>query len=192
MRRPTASISLSDGGRIRLELLPDLAPYAVASFLWLARRGVFDQTPVERIVPGRVVDVSYHAFRNPEACYFIPNDAKSGLYHRAEFGTVGLGGYGEPDIAGGEFFFPLADCPDITGIYPIFGLVTEGLAELRRLEQLETVPVTYPGLPDVQINTPVDPVYLDRVTVQTYGKDYGPPTRLAGKEKPYFWPALLS
>ena len=190
MKNPTAAIRLSTGGTIRLELYPEIAPHAVTSFLYLAQRRVFDGFPIERIVPGWVVDVTYHAFQKPEACYFIPNDTKSGRYLDAVFGTVGLGGYGAPDIAGGEFFFPLADCPAITGKYPIFGKVVGGLDELRRLEQAETVPVSYPGMPDVKINTPVVPVYLEEVTVETFGVEYGEPERLHGVEKPHFWPAI--
>ena len=61
---------------------------------------------------------------------------------------------------------------------------------LRRLEQAETVPVSYPGMPDVKINTPVVPVYLEEVTVETFGVEYGEPERLHGVEKPHFWPAI--
>lgn len=190
MQNPIVTISLSTGAELELELYPEIAPHAVASFIYLANRHVFDHYPIERIVPGWVVDVSYHAFRNPEACYFIPNDTKSGRYLDAVFGTVGLGGYGAPDIAGGEFFFPLGDCPAITGKYPIFGKVLRGLEELRRLEQAETYPVSYPGMPEVKINTPVVPVLIETVTAETFGADYGEPVRLSGKEKPHFWPAL--
>ena len=190
MRNPTVTIALSTGVSIQLELYPDIAPHAVTSFLYLAGRGVYDHVPIERIVPGWVLDVSYHAFHNPEACYFIPNDVSSGQFLEAAFGTVGLGGYGAPDISGGEFFFPLADCPAITGKYPIFGKVVQGLEELRRLEQVETYPVSYPGLPDVKINTPVEPVFLESVSAETFGVDYGEPVRLKGIAKPYFWPTV--
>lgn len=190
MQHPIATIHLSSGAVIALELYPEIAPNAVTSFVSLARKGVFDHYPIERIVPGWVVDVSYHAFQNPEACYFIPNDVKSGRFLEAVFGTVGMGGYGPPDIAGGEFFFPLADCPEITGKYPIFGKVIKGQEELRRLEGVETRPVDYPGMPDVKINTPVTPVILERVTVETFGVEYGEPNRLRGKEKPFFWPDI--
>ena len=195
MRHPTAAITLSNGGAISLELYPEIAPHAVTSFLSLARRGIFDHYPIERIVPGWVVDVSYHAFGRPEACYFIPNDVRSGRYLEASFGTVGMSGYGDgplPDISGGEFFFPLADCPAITGKYPIFGRVTRGLEELRRLERLETVPAAYPGLPEVKINTPVDPVRIERVETETFGRDHGQPVRLGRREKPHFWPGLYT
>lgn len=194
MRNPLATLTLSDGGVIQMELDPQAAPHAVRSFIDLAQKGVYDNQRIERIVPGWVLDMSYHAFHNPQACYFIPNDVKSGQYLEAVFGTVGMGGYGDgiPEISGGEFFFPLADCPAITGKYPIFGKVIEGLQELRRLEQLETVPVTYPGYPQVKINTPVEPVAIVKVSVETFGVEYGEPVRVEGTKKPYFWPALQS
>ena len=189
MKNPIAVITLSSGAQIELELLPEIAPNAVTSFVYLAREGVFDGHAIERVVPGWVLDMSYHAFHDPRACYFIPNDVLSGRFLEAVFGTVGMGGYGPPDIAGGEFFFPLADCPAITGKYPIFGKVTRGLEELRRLERVETRPVSYPGLPDVKINTPVEPICILTVSVDTFGVDYGEPVRLEGVEKPHFWPA---
>lgn len=190
MQNPIATIRMASGALIRIELYPEIAPNAVASFISLARKGVFNRYPIERIVPGWVLDVSYHAFHDPEACYFIPNDVKSGNYMEAVFGTVGLGGYGAPDIAGGEFFFPLADCPAITGKYPIFGKVIEGLEELRRLEAVETYPVPFPGEPTVKINTPASPEFILEVTVDSFGQEYGEPTRLSREEKPLFWPAL--
>ena len=190
MSNPIASMRLSSGAAIRIELYPDIAPNAVKSFIYLAKKGVFDHYPIERIVPGWVLDMSYHAFHDPEACYFIPNDVKSGKYMDAVFGTVGLGGYGDPDIAGGEFFFPLDNCPTITGTYPIFGKVIDGLDELRRLESVETYPVPFPGLPDVKINTPVRPEFIEEVTVETFGVEYGEPEKLSGIEKPLFWPVL--
>ena len=188
MRNPIATMVLASGGVVRMELYPEIAPHAVASFVDLARKGVFDHYPIERIVLGWVLDMSYHAFHKAEACYFIPNDVKSGKYMEAVFGTVGLGGYGEPDIAGGEFFFPLADCPAITGKYPIFGKVIEGLEELRRLEAVETYPVPFPGEPTVKINTPASPEFIERVTVETFGEELPEPTRIPRGEKPLFWP----
>ena len=189
-QNPIATITLSSGDTIQIELYPEIAPNAVASFISLARKGVFNSYPIERIVPGWVLDMSYHAFHNSEACYFIQNDVESGQYLDAVFGTVGLGGYGKPDISGGEFFFPLADCPAITGTYPIFGKVIDGLGVLRRLEQVETYPVPFPGEPTVKINTPVYPEFIQCVSVETFGAEYGEPQRLSGIEKPIFWPTI--
>ncbi len=190
-KNPIAAIEMMNGAKIVAELYPDIAPNAVTSFIYLAKKGVYDCYAIERVVPGWVLDASYRAFSNPEACYFIPNDVKSGKCMEAVFGTVGLGGYGPPDIAGGEFFFPLADCPRITGTYPIFGKVIEGLDEIRRMEALETYPVPYPEDPEgVKINTPVYQQYIKTVTVETFGVDYGEPVKLYGIPKPLNWPLV--
>ena len=161
-KNPVATITFSNGSVIQIELYPDIAPNAVTSFIYLAKQGVYDHYPIERIVPGWVL---------------VP-------------GTIGLGGYGAPEIAGGEFFFPLADCPAITGVYPIFGKIVNGMEEIRRLEQLETYPVPYPGEPNVKINTPVYPVFIEQIQIETFGVSYGEPTRLTGIAKPLFWPCV--
>ena len=181
-KNPVATITFSNSSVIQIELYPDIAPNAVTSFIYLAKQGVYDHYPIERIVPGWVLDMSYHAFHNPKACYFIPNDVKSGKYLEAVPGTIGLGGYGAPEIAGGEFFFPLADCPAITGVYPIFGKIVNGMEEIRRLP--------YPGEPNVKINTPVYPVFIEQIQIETFGVSYGEPTRLTGIVKPLFWPCV--
>lgn len=189
-QNPIATIIFSNDGKVQIELYPDIAPNAVTSFIYLAKQGVYDHYPIERIVPGWVLDMSYHAFHNPKACYFIPNDVKSEKYLEATPGTIGLGGYGAPEIAGGEFFFPLAECPSLTGVYPIFGKIIEGMEQIRWMEQLETYPVPYPDAPDVKINTPVRPVFIEKVQIETFGRCYGEPTRLEGIEKPLFWPCI--
>ena len=165
-KNPVATITFSNGSVIQIELYPDIAPNAVTSFIYLAKQGVYDHYPIERIVPGWVLDMSYHAFHNPKACYFIPNDVKSGKYLEAVPGTIGLGGY------------------------PIFGKIVNGMEEIRRLEQLETYPVPYPGEPNVKINTPVYPVFIEQIQIETFGVSYGEPTRLTGIAKPLFWPCV--
>ena len=38
-------------------------------------------------------------------------------------------------------------------VNPIFGKITDGMEQIRWMEQLETYPVPYPDAPDVKINT---------------------------------------
>lgn len=45
-------------------------------------------------------------------------------------------------------------------------------------------------LPDVKINTPIFPVFIEQVQIETFGVCYGEPTRLSGIEKPLFWPCI--
>ena len=51
------------------------------------------------------------------------------------------------------------------------------LEELRRLEAAETYPVPFPGEPTVKINTPVRPIFLEQVTVETFGEEYPEPEK---------------
>ena len=132
---PTATLHMANGSKIVIELLPEAAPNTVNSFIYAASRGFMDHHAIQRIVPGNWVDVTYQAFGHKECQYLIPNEFE--LHPEIEPldshpGCVCMGGYGEDGLASCEFFFPLRDCPDHKGIYPVFGKVIEGMDELLR------------------------------------------------------------
>lgn len=135
---PIATLHMANGRNIVIELLPESAPNTVNSFIYTASRGYLDHHAIERIVPGNWVDVSCTAFGKRECRYLIPNEFELNpdvVPLDSHPGAVCMGGYGEAGLAGCEFFFPLRDCPDHKGIYPVFGRVLEGLDELYRLER---------------------------------------------------------
>ena len=87
-----------------------------------------------------------------------------------------MGGYPQ-GIAGGEFFFPLDYFEKLDGHYPAFGVILEGMEEVRRWTGVPLRPV--PGAPEgVEINEPVTPIYIDRVRVETFGSAFPPPVKL--------------
>ena len=57
-------------------------------------------------------------------------------------------------------------------------------------KRFDTYPVPYPGEPNVKINTPVYPVFIEQIQIETFGVSYGEPTRLTGIAKPLFWPCV--
>lgn len=187
---PIATIYMENGAVIVLELLPKAAPNAVNSFIYAANNKVFDNHKIERIVPGSWIDMSYRAFGNEKARYLIPNEFS--LHPEVEPldvkpGCVCMGGYGELGLAGCEFFFPLRDCPEHKGVYPVFGYVREGMEELYRLEKVETVPVTnYPNK-DIVVNEPVEPQCVKKVLVELFGQEYPDPVRVEHAELPDCW-----
>ena len=189
-RNPKVTLHMANGARIVMELLPEAAPNTVNSFLYAALGGYMDHHAIERIVPGNWIDVSYTAF-GQEACrYLIPNEFEL----RPEIeplpshpGCVCMGGYGEAGLAGCEFFFPLRDCPEHKGIYPVFGRVLEGMEELRRLERVETVPVTDFPIEGVEVNRPVEPQVIERVEAELYGGTYPEPVRVENPKLPPCW-----
>lgn len=187
---PIATLYMANGSRIVLELLPEAAPNTVNSFLYAASLGCMDNHAIERIVPGNWVDVSYTGFGRKESRYLIPGEF---TLHPdlvpldSHPGTVCMGGYGEAGLAGCEFFFPLRDCPEHKGVYPVFGKVLEGMDEIWRLEKVPTVPVTDFPIEGVEVNRPVEPQVIDHVELALFGKQYPEPVRVKDPKIPPCW-----
>lgn len=186
---PVATLFMANGKKIVLELLPKAAPNTVNSFIYAAAGGYMDHHAIERIVPGNWVDISYTVFGRKECQYLIPNEFS--LHPElvpldSHPGMVAMGGYGEEGIASCEFFFPLRDCPEHKGIYPVFAKVLEGMEEIYRLEKVETVPVDFP-VPGVEVNRPVTPEVIERVGLELFGQEYPEPIRVQSTYKPPCW-----
>lgn len=181
---------MANGAKIVIELLPEYAPNTVNSFIYAAKKGCMDHHGIERIVPGNWIDVSYTAFGKPECRYLIPNEFQlnpeiSPLDSHP--GCVCMGGYGEAGLAGCEFFFPLRDCPEHKGVYPVFGKVLEGMEELYRLEKVPTDPVTDFPIEGVEVNKPREPQIMEKVEVELFGKTYPEPVRVENPKLPECW-----
>lgn len=189
-KHPIATMYMANGSKIVLELLPESAPNTVNSFIWAASRGYMNQHAIQRIVPENWIDVTYSAFHHEECMYLIPNEFE--LHPEitpldSHPGCVCMGGYGEAGLAGCEPFFPLRDCPDHKGIYPVFGNVLEGMEEIYRLETVPTKPVDNFPIPGIVVNTPVEPQIIERVELELFGETYPDPIRMEQQELPPNW-----
>lgn len=187
---PRATLYLENGKKIVIELLPEAAPNTVNSFIHIAKQGYMDHHAIERIVPGNWIDVSYSAFGKKECQYLIPNEFT--LHPEitpldSHPGAVCMGGYGEAGLASCEFFFPLRDCPDHKGIYPVFGKVLEGMEELYRLEKVDTRPVDFP-IEGVEVNEPLIPEVIEWVELELFGVEYPEPIKVEHPQLPVCWP----
>lgn len=186
---PLAVMEMENGSRVVIELLPDAAPNTVASFVWAASRGYLDHHVIERIVPGSWVDMSYTAFGHRECRFLIPYESK--LHPEIEPldshpGCVCMGGYGEAGLASCEFFFPLRDCPEHKGIYPVFGKVAEGMEEIERIGK---VPVRRmkPLAPGVELYVPEEPQIVRSITLDLKGWKFPDPVRMKEQKLPKTW-----
>lgn len=187
---PIAAIYMENGKKIVIELLPEAAPNTVNSFIHIASAGLMDHHAIQRIVPGNWVDISYSGFGKKEAQYLIPNEFLLNpelVPLDSHPGCVCMGGYGENGLAGGEFFFPLRDCPEHKGIYPVFGKVLEGMDEIYRLEKVETVPVENFPIEGIEVNAPVEPQIIRRVELELHGKVYPEPVKMPVQNLPVMW-----
>ena len=188
-KNPIATIHMQNGSRIVIELLPAFAPNTVNSFLFAALGGYLDHHAIQRIVPGNWIDMSYNAFGHKECQFLIPNEFDlhpeiTPLPSRP--GCVCMGGYGEAGLASCEFFFPLRECPDHLGIYPVFGHVLEGMDEIFRLEKVPTRRVDFP-IEGVEVNEPLQPEMIEKVSVELFGESYPLPVRMEKQELPPCW-----
>ena len=182
MKNPIATIEMSSGNKIVIELFPENAPNTVNSFIWVARSGNYNNQEIIRVVPGFVVQSSYKNFDNPALHYLVEGEFTSNGFERGlgntGSGCVAMGGDGKSKASCCGFFFTLKYHERLDGNYPVFGKVIEGWDEVLRIEQVETVPVDI-GKPGIEVNKPVVPEIMVKVTVETFGVDYPDPILIA-------------
>jgi cyclophilin family peptidyl-prolyl cis-trans isomerase len=146
-------------GDIVLELVPEVAPRTVNSFVFLAEQGYFDGTAVHRIVPGFVIQAG-----DPTASgaggpgYVLPDELPPADFRYAP-GIVAMANAG-PNTSGSQFFLVIGE----TGLAPtfsVFGAIVHGADALM---SIAAVPL---GLsPRGELSRPLETIYIESVTVE--------------------------
>ena len=147
-------------GDLVIELLPEVAPATVNSFVFLAEQGYFDGTVSHRIAPGFVVqlgDPTGSGRGGPG--YRIPDELPGGDFEDTT-GIVAMAN-GGPDTGGSQFFVVFDDIsldPD----YTVFGVVSSGRDVLTRIASIPvgTNPNTF------EPSLPLQTLYIESVTIQ--------------------------
>lgn len=124
----------TDKGDIVLQLLPDKAPMAVNSFVFLAQQGWFNNVTFHRVLPGFVAqggDPSGSGFGGPG--YAFDNEVVADLKFDGP-GVVGMANAG-PGTNGSQFFITLAAAPNLDGQYTVFGKVVSGIEVVQSLTE---------------------------------------------------------
>ncbi len=186
---PKATIYMENGAKIVIELLPEYAPNTVNSFIHCVKNGCMDGKPIQRIVAGKWVDFTYTAWKSDVCKYLIPRESRLNPdlpVLDSHPGCVCMGGYGDMGNASCEPFFPLKDCPEHKGIYPVFGKVIEGMDEIYRLAELETVPVRT-AYDDYIVDTPKAPQIIKKAELELYGVEYPRPVKMPENRIPKTW-----
>ena len=118
-------------GIILLELKPNEAPGAVASFLTLINRKFYDNLYFHRVVPNFVAQGGDpRGDGNGSAPYNLRSEFGDLRY---EEGSVGLASAGK-DTESCQFFITYTSTPHLDGRYPIFAQVVGGLDVVHKLE----------------------------------------------------------
>jgi peptidyl-prolyl cis-trans isomerase B (cyclophilin B) len=152
----TASVETSCG-TFQIALDVARAPITTSSFAYLARQGVYDDTPFHRIVSGFVIqggDPSGSGSGGPG--YFVDEPPPRNLSYTRGVAAMAKAGAEPPGRSGSQFFVVTVPDAGLTPDYALLGRVTAGLDVVERIEQL--------GTPS---GTPRAPVVIRRVTVES-------------------------
>ncbi len=127
--RPYSVTFTTSVGRIRFVLLPEEAPLAVNSFIFLTNQGYYDGVAFHRIVPGVLAetgDATGTGTGNPGYTFEVEPPQRP--YER---GGIALANDGTPNSNGSRFFFILGDLAgsaEAPHEYTVFGHVRENHA----------------------------------------------------------------
>lgn len=158
MDKIIATIEMEDGGIIKLELYPDIAPQTVRNFVSLARKGFYDGLTFHRIIPGFMIqggDPNGNGSGGPGYCIkgeFTINGFENDLKHTR--GVISMARLNKPyDSAGSQFFIMHADAPHLDGAYAAFGMVIEGMDVVDRIASVDCNPINNHPYEDVVIKS---------------------------------------
>lgn len=137
MKNPIVTITMENGGVIKAELYPEVAPNTVNNFVDLVNRGFYDGLIFHRVIPGFMIQGGC-----PEGTgtggpgysikgEFTSNGFKNDLKHSK--GVLSMARAMHPDSAGSQFFIMVADAPYLDGQYASFGKVIEGMDEADKI-----------------------------------------------------------
>ena len=169
MSNPIVTIEMEDGGIIKAELYPDIAPQSVRNFVHLVQQGFYDGLIFHRVISGFMIQggdpdgngtggPGYHIYGE-----FRQNGFDNRLKHTR--GVLSMARAMMPNSAGSQFFLMHADAPHLDGGYAAFGKVTEGIEVVDRIASVRT------GRND----RPLEQKKKKKVTVETFGEDYPEP-----------------
>ena len=135
-------ITMEDGGVIKAELYPNIAPKTVENFLALVEDKFFDGLIFHRVIPGFMIQGGgYDANMNHKDAEsirgeFTSNGFKNDLKHTR--GVLSMARTSFPNSASSQFFIMHEDAPHLDGQYAAFGKVTEGMDVVDRIANVKT------------------------------------------------------
>ena len=160
MANPIVTIQMKDGGVMKAELYPEIAPETVKNFVDLASKGFYNGLIFHRVIPGFMIQGG-----DPEGTgmggpgykikgEFTANGFRNDLKHTR--GVLSMARAMDPNSAGSQFFIMHEDSPHLDGQYAAFGKLIDGIEVVDKIASVRT---------DYQ-DRPLEPQQIDFMTVQ--------------------------
>ena len=203
---PVATMEIENYGTVKIELYPDLAPETVANFITLANRGFYDGLTFHRVVKDFMIQggdpegtgqgsakISDLKDGGEDTAYSIKGEfVANGVNNTLKFeeGVIGMArndytSYSSTlteesyNSGSSQFFIMTADNTSLNGYYTSFGKVIEGMDVIHNIENVEVkIADDSEETGNTEVSTPVNPVTITSIKVETNGVDYGLPETL--------------
>ncbi len=160
MANPIVTIKMKDGGVMKAELYPDIAPESVKNFVDLASKGFYNGLIFHRVIPGFMIqggDPEGTGMGGPGYTIkgeFTANGFRNDLKHTR--GVLSMARAMDPNSAGSQFFIMHEDYPSLDGQYAAFGKLIEGIEVVDKIASVRT---------DYN-DRPLEPQQIDFMTVE--------------------------
>ena len=168
---PVATITLTDGSVMRLELYPKVAPNTVANFVSLANGGFYDGCQIFRVASDVLIQAGdrEHNDGTGDAGYYIKgefdqNGVRNTISHMR--GTISMSRKSNYDTASSQFFIMEGSYPEYDGKYAAFGRIMDQ-ESLAALDAIGSRPVDGNYVP-------LDRIYIKSIRVETFDVEYEP------------------
>lgn len=168
-QNPVVTIEMENGGIIKAELYPEIAPNTVNNFISLINKNFYDGLIFHRVIKGFMIQGGCpdgigtggpgYGIKGEFSANGFANDLK----HTP--GVLSMARAMDPDSAGSQFFIMHETSPHLDGSYAAFGKVTEGLEVVNKIAETRT---------DYS-DRPLEPQVIKSVTVDTFGVEYPEP-----------------
>lgn len=206
VKNPIATMEVENFGTIKIELYPEIAPETVSNFVTLANRGFYDGLTFHRIVKDFMIQggdkqgtgsgsASLADLQDggSESEYAIKGEfIANGIENQLKFeeGVIGMArndytsyspSLKEESYNSGssQFFIMTKSNTSLNGYYTSFGKVIEGMDIVHKIEEVEVKAAdNSEETGNTEVSTPVNPVKITSVKVETNGIDYGMPKTL--------------
>lgn len=194
IERPLVSMEIEGYGTVKMELYPDMAPNTVKNFIKLINEGYYNGLTFHRVEESLIQGGDKSGDGTGETEYTIKGEFSKNNYKentmKFERGTVGLARqdytyYSSLDASLTEegynsgyaqFFIMAKDEENFNGYYAPFGKVIEGMEIIDEITKLETKVETDEETGKTTDTTqPVNAPVISKITVDTFGEEYGEP-----------------
>ena len=138
---PMVEIEMENGGIMRLELYPDIAPITVENFLDLVNEGFYDGLIFHRVINNFMIQggdptgTGMGGSENTIKGEFAQNGVKNDLSHTR--GVISMARSQSYDSASSQFFIVHQDSTYLDGSYAAFGKMVDGYDVL---DEIATTP----------------------------------------------------